>query len=83
MKSGILKFSWNIDAGGPSRAEKYANSLADANFNALRRRRGHFSSHMTCRDGFAFRPSKSILGRDVEAEKMLTEISGEKTRFAS
>ena len=36
------KISGNIDAGGLSRVEKSPNSLADANFNALRRRRGHF-----------------------------------------
>ena len=51
------KISRNIDAGGLSRAEKYANSLADANFNALRRRHGYFRLHVTCRDGSAH-PSK-------------------------
>ena len=42
QKFEISKISWNIHAGGPSRDRKWANSLADANFNALRRRRGHF-----------------------------------------
>ena len=48
------KISRNIDVGGLSREEKSQNSLADANFNALRRRRDHFSLHMTCRDGIVF-----------------------------
>ena len=58
----ISKISWNIDAGGPSSDEKWPNSLADANFNALRCRFGHFQFNVTCRDGLgSHRLSKSIV----------------------
>ena len=40
--------------GAITRGEKSPNSLADANFNALRRRLGHFELHVTCRDGIVF-----------------------------
>ena len=41
-KFEISKISSNLAAGDLSRAQKYQNFFADANFNALRRRCGHF-----------------------------------------
>ena len=34
--------------------ERSPNSFADANFNALRLRHGHFESHVNCGNGIVF-----------------------------
>ena len=53
------KISRNIDTGGLSREEKSRNSLADANFNALRRRPSHLQLYVAWGGLGSHRPSNT------------------------